>query len=159
VLGGLGVVVVGLGIWLWPVVRAFIKVGLPEGPEMRKYEGTSQDNLKAIRTALLLYHDNEDHFPEAAGWMDAIEGQLKTNDLTPEEARKKLRNPKLSNAGSNDFGYAINDAVAGKYKGDVKDAKTVLVFESDDRKRNAHGLPEGKKGQAITLDGTVVQLP
>ena len=122
---------------------------------MRQYQGTSQDNLKAIRTALNLYHDNEERFPEGNGWMDAIEKQLKTNDLTPEEAAKKLRNP----GKPTEFGYALNEALAGKYKGDVAEGKTVLVFESTANKRNAVGNPKMAKGQGITLDGNIVKLP
>jgi len=154
ILVGLGLVVLVAAIYLWPVLRVLMSKGLPQGPEMRKYEGTSADNLKAIRTALLLYHDNEDRFPEAAVWMDAIEKQLKTNDLTPEEAAKKLQNP-----ATGQFGYAINDAAAGKYKGDLKDDKAVLVFEVPSGRRNEHGDPAKAQGQAIQLDGTVVRLP
>lgn len=159
ILGGIALVLVGLVIWLWPVLRAVIKVGLPQGPELRKYEGTSQDNLKAIRTALLFYHDNEDRFPEGSGWMNAIEGQLRTNDLTPEEALKKLHNPTLPNAGPNDYGYALNQAVAGKHRQDVGGDSTVLVFETDRREKNAVGDPKEGKGKAITLKGDIVKAP
>ena len=152
ILLGVGLLVLVAGVWLWPVLRVLMSKGLPQGPEMRKYEGTSADNLKAIRTALMLYHDNEDKFPEANGWMDAIEKQLKTNDLTPEEAAKKLKNP-----ATGEFGYAINDAAAGKYKGDLKDPKMVLVYESSGG-RNQHGTPIAAKGQAIQLDGNLVRL-
>ena len=150
VLIGLAVIIVGAFIWLWPVLRVVMAKGLPKGPEMRTYAGTSIDNLKAIRTALLLYHDNEDRFPYGNGWMDAIEKQLKTNDLTAEQAAKKLRNPETG-----EYGYALNEAFSGKYKGDVGDDKTVLVFESKGGKKNDSGPPA--KGLAITLDGTILQ--
>ncbi len=120
---------------------------------MRKYEGTSGDNLRAIHTALMLYHDNEDKFPEANGWMDAIEKQLKTNDLTVEEAAKKLQNPATGT-----FGYSINEAIAGKYKGDLKDPKVLIVYESRSGKKNDHGPVANAKGQAIQLDGTVIKV-
>lgn len=153
--GVIAAIGIGACIWLWPVIRAFMKIGIPEGPEMRQYQGTIEGNLKAIRTALVLYHENEDHFPEAAGWMDAIEKQLKTNDLTVEEAAKKLRNP----AKPSEYGYAINDAVAGKFKGDIEKPETVLVFEVAPGARNAHGDPKTAKGQGITLNGSIVKLP
>ncbi len=153
ILLSIGVILLVAGLWLWPAIKVILAIGLPDSPKMRKYEGTNSDNLKAIRTALLLYHENEDRFPEANGWMDAIEKQLKTNDLTLEEAAKKLRSPTTGH-----YGYAINDAAAGKYKGDLKDPKTILVYESADMKRNSHGNPGKANGQAIQMDGEVVRL-
>lgn len=154
ILASIGVVGVIACVWLWPAIRVLLKVGLPESPEMRQYAGTSADNLKAIRTALMLYHDNEDRFPEASGWMDAIEKQLKTNDLTPEEAAKKLRNP----ARPDTFGYALADSAAAKHRDDIPKTDSVLVFESESATKNAHGDPNKATGQAITLEGTIVQL-
>ncbi len=156
VLIGVGVVLVGGLIYFAPIIKAVLKLGLPSGPEMRQYDGTSADNLKALRTALMLYHDNEDHFPEAAGWMDAIATQVRTNDLAPAEAAKKFHRPGLP---PDQFGYALNDKAGGKYKGDLKDPKTPLLFESKDGQRNAHGDPSSSKGaQAITIDGILVRL-
>lgn len=151
---GLAIIIAALGIWLWPVIRVLLDKGLPQGPEMRAYQGTNRDNLKAIYTALMLYHDNEERFPEAAGWMDAIAKQLKTNDLTPEEAQKKLYDPKTGT-----YGYAINDKVAGKYKGDIPDPKTVLVFPSKTGKKNAHGDAATANGEGIAIDGSFVPAP
>jgi hypothetical protein len=155
IFAALGVIVIGVVVWFWPAIRVIMAVGLPSKADKRQYEGTNQDNLKAIRTALLFYHDNEDRFPDASGWMDAIEKQLKTDDLTPEEAAKKLHDPSLSSG----YGYAINDAFAGKYKGDVKDTKAPMVFQSTDPARNAHGDPkELGKGFGIALDGTILKI-
>jgi hypothetical protein len=63
---------------------------------------------------------------------------------------------------SGSFGYAINLAVAGKYRGDIKDEKAILFFEStktignyaDDPKTGA--LPGGK---AVTVKGEILTLP
>lgn len=159
ILAAVAIIGVAACIWLWPAIRAVMKIGLPNGPEMHKYEGTNRDNLNAIRLALVLYHENEDRFPDASGWMDAIEKQIKTNDLTPEEAAKKLHNPNVKSPGPDAYGYAINDAVAGKYRGDIKDQKTVMVYETDDLARNAHGDPKkAPRGTGIALDGTILNL-
>jgi len=60
----------------------------------------------------------------------------------------------------------MNDAASGKYKGDLKDPKTILIFDSSDTSRNAHGDPKkllptpprpgGNLG--ITVDGSIVKL-
>jgi len=154
-----GVLALGLCIWLWPVVRALMKVGLPGEAEMRQYEASNANNLRAIHTALMLYHENEDRFPDGAGWMDAISGLIRANDMTEEEAAKKLRDPRLKGQG---YGYALNEAAAGKYKADAGPPSTPLVFNSSDSKRNAHGDPAKLKptqgGQAITIEGQIVPL-
>ncbi len=156
VVGGL----VYAGIRFGPDALTAYRAGFFDKAEMRKYEGTSIDNLKAIRTALLLYHDSEDAFPNAKGWMDAIEPRLKTADMEASEALKKLRNP----ASMTQYGYAMNPAVSGKYKGDLKSPETtILVYERLDGPRNAYGDPKAIKptaGQnlAITVSGEIVRL-
>jgi hypothetical protein len=125
--------------------------------EQLTYDATRKGNLHAIYTALMLYEDSEGAFPKD-GWMDAIKNYMRTTNMSAEEAAKKLVRPDL--VGTKDaFGYAINDAVAGKYHGDVKDPMTVLVFESEDTSRNAHGDTEKANGRmAVTVDGSVVTL-
>jgi hypothetical protein len=125
-----------------------------------EYAGSQSENLRAIQTALLLYHDSNDQFPQADGWMDAILPYLQTNDLKAGEAHKKLLNPSVSDLGEHESGYALNDAIAGKYKDDIKTgSKTILVFESKDHKWNAHGSPEtlskGKNAHSVSIDGTL----
>jgi hypothetical protein len=160
ILAVVGVLALGLCVWLLPVVRALMKVGLPQESQMREYEASNTNNLRAMHVALMLYHDNEDRFPEGAGWMDAISGLLRANDMTEEEAGKKLRDPRLK---GDAYGYALNSAVAGKYKDDAGDPSTPLVFNSSDTSRNAHGDPKELKpaegGQAITIEGAIIPLP
>jgi hypothetical protein len=60
----------------------------------------------------------------------------------------------------------MNDLASGKYKGDIKDKKTPLLFDSSDTSRNAHGdpakllpkppRPGGNVG--IAVDGTILKL-
>lgn len=122
------------------------------------YSGNSIENLRRMRTAMLLYSDSEDHFPEGNGWMDAIDTRLQTADLNKGEAEKKLVRPDLLGQ-SGLYGYAMNDACAGKFKGDIKDPNlTPLIFESSETGKNAHGDPAKiRKGIAITVDGTIIR--
>jgi hypothetical protein len=139
---------------LWPVISSYI---FPAGQQ--KYEASREGNLKAIYTGLMLYHDSEGQFPVATGWMDAIQGRIRATNMSPEEAQKKLVRPDLAPAQPGVFGYAMNDAVSGKYKGDIKNPKTVLIFESDQTGRNAHGNPANAKGRyAVAVDGTVTKI-
>jgi hypothetical protein len=135
---------------VWKLIRA----GVLEKSEKVDYQATNNDNLKAIRTALLLYHDNEEQFPLASGWMDAIKGQLHSNDLKKGEEMKKLLVP---GGRAGEYGYALNKAVGGKYKGDLKPSE-VLVFQSKLGTWNASGDPKtDASGTGITLDGKLVK--
>jgi hypothetical protein len=132
--------------------------------EKRKYNATTEANLKAIHTALMMYHDSEGQFPLAESWMDAIEGRLVTSDMEGSEAQKKLISPSLAGQ-PGQFGYALNDRASGKYKDDL-DPKMPLVFDASDTKKNAHGDPRtlapkparGGRNMMITVDGTVLGL-
>lgn len=160
---------VALAIWAGPVVLDFYNSGILgsqlSGKKMREYQGTSMDNLKALHTALMLYHDSEGQFPESSGWMDAVKDRIKAGDMTQEEADKKFVNPLLDKPG--EFGYAMNDACSKMYKDDLKDpSKTPLLFDSSDTKWNAHGTPDqllpkpprpgGNLG--ISVDGNVIRF-
>jgi len=171
--GCLSVVVIGGGLLIFtPVGRAFQtlwKRGFFESyvnpDDDLKYKATETDNLKALYTAMMLYHESEGQFPVSSGWMDAIKPRIQTSDLAKGEAEKKLISPSLAGK-TGQFGYAMNDLASGKYKGDLKDPKTILIFDSGDTMRNAHGDPKkltptpprpgGNMG--ISIDGTVVKL-
>lgn len=129
-------------------------------PPKHEYSATSEQNLKAIYQAMMLYHESEGQFPEASGWMDAIDNRLKTNDLEKGEEKKKLIRPDLLGQDGK-FGYAMNPAASAKYKDDIKDgAKTPLIFESKETTRNANGDPEKiRDGLAISVDGTILKQP
>lgn len=140
-------------------IQNFWKVGAIQAylfPEPKKaYKGDNEEHLKALYTALMLYHDSEDKFPEANGWMDAIEPRLWTNDLQRNEGKKKLIRPDLADK-PDSFGYAINRAAAGKYKDDVGSKDTILIFESKSTSRNAAGDPAvDREGLAITVAGQI----
>ena len=107
----------------------------------------------------MLYHESEGQFPVAKGWMDAIQNRMRASNMSPEEAQKKLVRPDLMPPKAGVFGYAMNDALSGKYKGDIKNPKTVLVFESIQTDRNAHGDPSTAKGRmGVAIDGSIVRL-
>lgn len=158
----LSVVVLGLGFAVWfygPLIRGLWRAGFFDPkPPARAYEGDSKDNLRMLRTALLGYEESEGIFPEGAGWMDAIQNRLKTDDLKKGEGAKKLIRPDLLGQ-EGKFGYALNDKLSGQYHGDIKDPKTPMIFESEPTERNAHGDPGklGRKGGlVITVDGTIM---
>lgn len=165
---GLGILAVGVGgLFLTPGGRDIrnlwgngtIQAVLSE-PEQRKYNADNESNLKALYTALNLYHDSEGQFPQAAGWMDAIKGRLRASDMKAGEEEKKFHDPIVTDP--NGFGYAMNDAASGKFNGDLKDKKEPLIYESTLTTRNAHGDPkkDGRKGgKAVSSDGTIVALP
>lgn len=129
--------------------------GFFERVEKVEYTGTTKDNLKAIHTALMLYHESEGAFPPAEGWMDAIMTRLNTADLKPGEAEKKLRDPSLAEG---EYGFALNRAAAGKYKDDIPGGATaVLIFASTAKGRSASGDPtkDARGPLAIRVDGTL----
>lgn len=154
------------GIRFGPTIWDLARGGFFDRQEMRKYKGSSVENLKALYTALMLYHESEGQFPDAAGWMDAIKDRLKTADLTEADAMSKFRDPALGGRGG--YGFGMNDAASRKYRGDIKEpSKTPLLFSSSDVRWNAHGdpkklqpTPARKDGNlAISVDGTLIQQP
>lgn len=160
IVAGFGIVLLGLLAFYGPTVAAFARQGFFDRlPDKAEYAATRESNLRAIHTALSLYHDSEERYPEANGWMDAIEGRLKTNDLKEGESEKKLRRPGVQEG----FGYALNSEAAGKYKGDLggDPETTVLAFESENLSRNASGAPDPQKPGflGITVSGELVRTP
>ena len=152
-------------ITAFPAIRDLYRAGIFDTLGERKYTGTTIDDLKAIRTALMLYHESEGQFPASDHWMEAIQQRIRTDDMSGKEAAKKLIDPVFSGQPGK-YGFAMNDATSGKYKGDIKDPKTPLVFESQDPSRNAHGdpiklapVPAHAGGNlAIAVDGTILHL-
>lgn len=157
---GLGVLVVfvGAGIYFNEEIRAavgIVRSGALEKIDPVEYQAGTTRNLEALRTAMMLYHDSEGQFPVAAGWMDAIEKRLRTNDLKEGEEKKKLHRPGFHD---DKYGYAMNSACGAKYKDDVK-PNTVLIFESMATIKNAVGDPtKDGAGKGITVDGKIVEV-
>lgn len=154
--GVLGLAALGYAAWRFgPAAIDLYRAGFFSGQQKHAYQGDTLDNLRALHTALMLYHDSEGQFPIAEGWMDAVEPRLRTADLEPDEAAKKLVRPGVQDG----QGYAMNDAASGKYKDDVE-PKVPLVFESRATGRNAHGDPAKDRlpgGKAIATDGSLLQ--
>lgn len=158
------VLLVGLGWWIGPVIRDFFKAGFFDKTKMRSYEGASIDNLRAMHMAMMQYHDSEEMFPDSSAWMDAIENRIQVFDMEKAESMKKLIAP-LYRDQPGKYGYAMNDLCSRKYKDDLPDpSKTVLIFESSDTSRNAHGDPAnlmaapagGSKALAISVEGQLI---
>jgi len=130
-----------------PAIVDFYKAGLFDSVlsprELRKYQGTSIDNLRAMYTAMNLYHESEGQFPNADGWMDALKPYWRTDDMAEKEALKKFVNPLVQPSKEGVYGYAMNDAASAKYKDDVSNGETTpLIFDSSQTGWNAHGKPE-----------------
>ncbi|MEQ1821494.1 MAG: hypothetical protein ABL949_03205 [Fimbriimonadaceae bacterium] len=142
----------------WSGVFSLFRNGFAQAlvkPKKEEYEGSTEENIKALRTALLLYHDNEDQFPDASGWMDAIKNQLKSNNLKPDEELKKF---KVDGVGPTEYGFAFTASASKKNKSELKPDE-VLVYVSKDRVWNAHGKPnEQGSGLAITVDGKILRI-
>lgn len=155
---GIGYVLIRVG----PTAYVAWKKGMFT-PQMRStYDGSTDENLKNLRLALMMYQDSEGQLPDSTGWMDAAWIRTKTADLTEDEARKKFRVPGMI---GDDYGYAMNKELSQKYGGDLPQ-DTILLFDSKDLKWNASGKPAdlapsparpgGNKG--ITLGGKIVEL-
>lgn len=152
------------GFALSPVGDAALdayRAGFLTTTKQEEYHGTNDENLRALRTALMLYHDSEGQFPEGTGWMDAISTRLQTADLKPGEGAQKLRHPQAKDG---EFGYGLNKVVSGQYVDDLPEkGKTVLLFESNLMGKNAVGdvkeLGRTGGGKGITVDGTLVSIP
>lgn len=122
------------------------------------YNSTSTDaNLKALYTGMKLFQESEGQYADAADWMDKLSPRLVLNNLPQKEAEKKLVRPGVAEGA---YGYALNDAAAGKYVGDLPKG-TLLLFESKPTARNAHGDPlkDGlPHGRGVTIEGDLVPL-
>ena len=155
----IGVLILGIAIWFGPTLMVAFRHGFfDKGPEKHAYSATSEENLKAMYTAMMLYHDSEGQFPQGDGWMDALKDRIRSNDLKKGEAEKKLIRPDLLDQ-PNKYGYALNDAASGKYIDDIKDPdKTPLVYESKQEQKNAHGDPkQDQSGIAISAKGQILK--
>lgn len=165
-----GAVVLVLGyIYVGPLIQlanGLVKKGVLEKAENRTYSGGTADNLRALYTAIMFVHESDGQFPDASKWMDAVKMRIQSGDMTAEESQKKLLDPALGGK-QGAYGFAMNDACSNKYKGDLKDPKTILLFESSDTKWNAHGDPtamapkpprSGQQNLAITVGGDVVSF-
>lgn len=139
------------------------RAGMLDATKQHKYQGSVEDNLKALYTAIKQYEESEGALPNAEGWMDAARAYVRTNDLKEGEEMKKFVNPRISGK-DGEYGFAFNSKLSGAYSDEVKDPKkTPLIFESTDRAWNASGSPAQKQpsppldggNMLVTVDGTV----
>lgn len=160
VLRGIGLVllvlVLGVGLWAGPTLVSVWRAGFFERIEPEEFRVSRENNLRALHTALILYHDSEGQFPAGNGWMEAIRPRLARNGLSMEEAQIKLIRPDLA-GNANQYGYALNEAAIAKYKDDIPGDDPVLVFESETTERDAVGKPEPSPERwGITVSGQIV---
>lgn len=164
---GIGLAVLllaGLGVlFLTPFGKALrdlasrgVIQNLASKPPERVVSGDTVARLKALRTALDLYHDSEERYPEASGWSEAARLRLKADDLAKGQDRAALTRP-----GARAYGYALNARAAGKYRDDVGPESTILLYETARETKDAVGDParDGLKGgRGITVSGEIVAL-
>lgn len=168
---GFGLVVVVIAIWLGPVIWVAFKSGIAQDlispPAKVEYEAGVVENLEAIHTAMMQYHDSEGEFPPAEEWMDLLALRLRTADLKEGEEYRKLKNPKLQNLGTDVWGYAYNLEVQNLYKDDVPGAEDqILVYEtaepaysiSGDPAADAQPFEQGGENLVVTVGGEILPL-
>lgn len=134
------------------------KIDIKKAPK-RTYTADRNENLQSLQTALMLYLDNEGQFPQASGWMAAIQKDLRPSDMQEGEELKKLKNPAVEGGLTEDeFGYRFNIELSGKGREAIKNPKTIIVEESpDDLTYNANGKIQSKPGtRGINAEGEIV---
>lgn len=140
-----------LNLWKNGLIQSLLA-----GSKKRTYNANNEQNLAALRTAMMLYHESEGQFPDSKGWMEAVQNRIKAEDMETKEAQKKLIRPDLLGQ-PGEYGYSMNDAASQKYKDDIPKS-TILLYESKQTVRNAHGdAKTDRDGYAITVDGKVLK--
>ena len=153
------VIIVGVGIWAYPTIRDLLTLAPHDEKKIGWTPGT-EVNLKALYTGMMLQHDSDGQFPQGAQWMDLVIKRVRNETLQAGAENEKFIDPRAG-ARSGEFGFAMNDAAAGKYKDDIKDKTMPLIFESTDTKWDAHGDPTKigrKNGIGISVEGKIVRL-
>lgn len=154
-LGLFGAALGGLAFWVYPTVRDLRNAGFLDRPLKNRYVAGREENLRAIRAALLVYHDSEEAFPTREGWVAALTPRLRTADLSEADVLRKITRP--DQAWGPGKGYAIPTTVAGRYRGDLKGPDPVILFETEGP--DGGGEAEFRSGlgrNAITLKGRVL---
>ena len=151
-------------VWITPfgnAVRDIIGSGILKEAKLEKFSGTTDGQLRLMYEAAQTHHQSEEVFPEGKTWMDDVLLRMKTQNLLPGEAEKKIVRQDLIGQ-PNQFGFAMNSAAAGRYKGDLKDPNLILFYTSKSSSKNLYADPtmEGLSGgRGITISGQLLSLP
>ena len=160
ILGVLVVIFVAVGIWAGPTIHDLLPFLVPPAEKKVGWTPGTEINLKALYTGMMLQHDSDGQFPDSATWMDQIIKRVRNETLKAGAEKEKFVDP-AAGGKPGEYGFAMNDAAAAKYKDDIKDKAMPLIFESSDTQWNAHGDPTkiGRKhGIGISVDGKIVRL-
>ena len=160
VVGGLVVIVAGVGIWAYPTIHDLAPFLFPAPEKKVGWTPGTEVNLKALYTGMMLQHDSDGQFPQGTGWMDQIIKRVRNETLKAGAEKEKFIDP-AAGGRPGEYGFAMNDAAAGKYKDDIKDKAMPLIFETTETQWNAHGDPAKigrKNGIGISVDGKIVRL-
>lgn len=157
------VVLVGVGVWLYPF-REILWVYISEAFRGKR-EFTPKgcmENLKAVGQALNIYLEANGAYPPAERWMDELILYLHADDVTRESQKRKLACPEVGD-GETSFGYAFNGELSSLWSDEVSNpAETPAIYDSNKLEWNAHdeaaleSLPqkERKSGNnAVFADG------
>lgn len=160
-LAGAAIFLIGVSVWLGPVLSTAWRRGYFDSAPNREVSRNVDSSLQAVHRALMMYAESEGRLPDAAGWVEAAWPRIKTADLPDEEALKLLQSADAKS--DSEYGLAMNKALSGVSPWDHEDQTAVLVFESRDLRRSAHGDPAtigpaNRPGKGITLAGRIVDL-
>ncbi len=170
-LGMLSLLAIGFQVKnIQPVLDTLQTAGLLKPKDDYKPE-TNKDcpaNLQSVYNAFEQYADLNDRLPDAAKWQDDTDF---TSRIPQDEW---LHCPAVSNRHDDKFGYALNDAIAGKklnlngkpLKSLPNAANTPLLYDSTNTNKNAHdavtSLPKpgrhGGRNNILYLDGHVAAV-
>lgn len=123
------------------LLRIVKELGYDRPREQKAAPDTSKNctqSLSEIYKGFVSYVNINDALPPAAKWLD------EEDFLSGVQANEWLHCPAVSNRKDDKYGYAFNEALAGKKLGGKKlaeipdAAKTPLVFDSTNLAKNAH---------------------
>lgn len=101
-----------------------------------RVDSLCRSRLEKLGEALALYAaDHNGYLPPGDRWVDATWKYGAKKD-PKNESESVFRCPTISARRTGEFGYALNEAVAGKKLEDLG-SEDALVFDSDDLSRNA----------------------
>lgn len=152
-----------------PVAKMLQQWGL--GGFVKKVDADCKVRLGKMHKAVELYAaDYDESYPFADLWIDTT-WRYGTKKSPDEESESIYRCPDIAMTRTGDFGYGFNPTLSEAKKATVADPDAMwMIFDSSDLSRNAYGKPEelfpkpprhneGKNNNAVTVGGTVKEVP
>ena len=150
-----GICTSGISLLMFPLLAALT---IPALTKVRQRTQAIQcaSQVKQLATGVRLYaQDNNDTYPPADSWCDAIQSHVTSPWLF--QCKADTSAPRCS--------FALNKSVAGKKEAEVN-PRTVLLFEVEGEAWNVSGgrelmMPRSRHGQIVVVgfaDGSVQQV-